>query len=154
MNTLSKFVLGHKRLVALLWLAVFVAGVVATPHVTNRLSQEFSLPGQKGFEADVAIVRDYGNGGATVPLVPVVSLPDGTSAESPQARAGLAAGFGATARIPGLRVVSYASTGDSRFVSSDGRVTFGLVFAPRGTGFQGDAALAPDITREKILQTV
>ena len=61
MNSLSRFVLRHKRLVALMWLAVFVAGVIATPHVTNRLSQEFSLPGQKGFEADVATLTTSGS---------------------------------------------------------------------------------------------
>ena len=44
---LSHFVLAHKRLVALSWLVIFIAGMIATPHVTNRLSTEFSLPGQK-----------------------------------------------------------------------------------------------------------
>ena len=83
MHRLSHFVLAHKRLVALSWLAIFVAGVIATPHVTNRLSLEFSLPGSKGFEANEAIVSRYGNGGPAAPLVPVVTLPEGTSATDP-----------------------------------------------------------------------
>ena len=146
MHRLSRVVLAHKRTVAFLWLAIFIAGVIATPHVTNRLSLEFSLPGQPGFEANQAIVATYGNGGSASPLVPVVTLPEQTSATTPATKAELAAAFGAVAKLPGLRVVSYATTGDPRFVSSDGHVTYGLVFAPQEGGFQGDAGVAPQIT--------
>ena len=146
MQRLSHFVLAHKRLVALSWLAIFIAGMIATPHVTNRLSTEFSLPGQKGFEANEAIVSRYGNGGPAAPLVPVVTLPEGASASDPAAKAKLAAAFAAVEKLPGLRVVSYASTGDPRFVSPDGHVTYGLVFAPQGDTFQGDAGAVPQIT--------
>jgi len=145
-HRLSRFVLAHKLLVVLSWLAVFIAGVVATPHVTNRLSLEFSLPGQKGYEANVAIAERYGNGGSASPLVPVITLPEGTSATDPAARVRLVSAFTALSKLPNVRVVSYASTGDPRFVSADGHVTYGLVFAPEGGTFQGDAGMVPAIT--------
>jgi putative drug exporter of the RND superfamily len=147
MDKFSRFVLGHKRLVVLLWLAVLVAGAAAAPRVPGRLSQEFSVPGQPGFAANQAILHAYGNGGSSFPLVPVLTAPAGVSATSPQARRPIGSAFGALARVPGLRVVSYASTGDRRFVPAGGRVTFGLVFAPQRPGFAGNSALAPKIAQ-------
>ncbi len=71
MTTLSGFVLRHKRLVGLFWLAVLVAGLAASSHVSNRLStSEFALPGKKSYQAAVTITRLYGNGGNAKPLVP------------------------------------------------------------------------------------
>ena len=124
----SAFVLGHKRLVLLLWLLCFVPAVFATMHISNRLSQQNALPGQPAYEANQEILRLYGTGGAKLPLVPVVVLPAGSTVEAPAARQELGQSFALLTRQTGLRVVSYATTGDRRFVSADGRTTFGLVF--------------------------
>ena len=140
MTRLSTFVLRHRLLVGLLWLAVLLAGGATASKVSGRLSQEFSLPGSKSYDANQAILRAYGNGAGSVPLVPVITLPAGTTVDSPGVKAALGKAFGAVARDPRLRVVAYTSTGDRRFVSADGRTTFGLVFPPRYGAFS-----APDL---------
>jgi len=131
MMSLSNFVLRHKLLIGLFWLAVFLVGGASASKVSGRLSQQFSMPGTKSDAADQAILRTYGNGARTLPLAPVVILPAGTTVDSPGVKAALGKAFDAVARDPRLRVVSYASTGDRRFVSADGRTTFGLVFQPQ-----------------------
>jgi RND superfamily putative drug exporter len=137
MTVLSNFVLRHRLAVGLLWLVVLAAGMVASGKVGDRLSTEFALPGARSYEADQAILRTYGTGGsAGVPIVPVVTLPAGTTVDDPGVRAALDRAFGAVASDRRLRVVSWASTGDRRFVAADGRTTFGLVFPPP-TGFGG-----------------
>jgi putative drug exporter of the RND superfamily len=137
MTWLSNFVLRHRLTVGLLWLAVLAAGMVASGKVGGRLSTDFSLPGASSYEADQAILRTYGTGGsAGVPIVPVVTLPAGSTVDDPGVRAALDRAFGAVAADPRLRVVSWASTGDRRFVAADGRTTFGLVFPPP-SGFGG-----------------
>jgi len=140
MTPLSNFVLRHKLLIGLFWLVVLLVGGATASKVSGRLSQEFSLPGSKSYDANQAILRTYGNGAGSLPLVPVVTLPAGTTVDSPGVKAALGKGFGAVARDPRLRVVSYATTGDRRFVSADGRTTFGLVFPPHFGAFN-----APDL---------
>src|SRR6266536_5382698 len=137
MDRLSRFVLRHRLVVGLAWLAVLAVGMATAGKVPGRLSTEFSLPGAASYEACKAIMRTYGNGGATTPLVPVVTLPAGASVDDPAARAALGRAFASLAADPRLRVVSYASTGDRRFVArgADGRTTtYALVFTPP-TGF-------------------
>jgi len=134
MATLSRFVLRHKRLVGLFWLAVLVAGLAGSSRVSSRLSTQFALPGQKSYQAAEAIQRLYGNGGDAKPLVPVVILPAGTTVDSPGVKQALARSFATVARTARARAVSYGDTGDRRFVSPDGRVTFGLVFVPGSFG--------------------
>ena len=66
---LGRFVLRHKLVVVLAWLAVAVAGVFATVAVDERLTEDFAQPGQPGYEANQAIHRLYGTGGDDPPLV-------------------------------------------------------------------------------------
>src|SRR6266508_5881210 len=116
MTRLSTLVLGHKRLVVLFWLAVTAAGLAATPMLSSHLSQQFTLPGQPGYQANLAILRSYGNGGSTLPLVGVVTAPPGGRIDAPAARGALGQAFARVAGMPGVRVVSYATTGNRRLV--------------------------------------
>ncbi|MET0228259.1 MAG: asparaginase, partial [Actinomycetes bacterium] len=93
MPRLTHFLLRHKLAVVAAWLVVLVAGGAAAGVVPGRLSQEFAFPGQEGYEANVAILEAYGNGGPGNPLVPVVTLPEGTTADSPGTRDALARAF-------------------------------------------------------------
>ncbi|GIH74148.1 MMPL family transporter [Planobispora longispora] len=127
MERFSASVLRHKRLVTLLAVFAFLAGLAATPFAIQRLSEEYAHPGMPAFEANREIVRIYGNGGYQRPFVPVVVLPAGMRAEGNREVIGRA--FAAvSAELPRARVVSYAGTGDPRLVGADGRTTFGLVF--------------------------
>ncbi|MFI6531347.1 MMPL family transporter [Nonomuraea sp. NPDC050547] len=127
MERISAFVLGRKGLVTLLAVLAFLIGMGATPIAIQRLSEEYSHAGMPAFDANQEIVRLYGNGGYQRPFVPVVVLPEGTTATGQ--RAALARAYDAvSAAMPQARVVSFAGTGDTKLVGSDGRTTFGLVY--------------------------
>ena len=130
MPSLTRWVLAHKRIVVLTWLVLTVAGAAAAGPASEALRPEFSVPDGEGWEANVAISERYaGTGGNTVPLLPVVTLPQGTTVED--ARADLAKlDERLEQALPGARLASFASTGDRAFVSEDGRTTFALVYPP------------------------
>jgi RND superfamily putative drug exporter len=151
MLAISRFVLRHKGAVVVFWLAVLVAGGAASAKLSGRLSPQFALPGAASYQAGQQILRLYGNGGNGNPEVAVVRLPPGEKATSPAMRQALRRAFAAVpARLRGLRVADYASTGDRAFVGRDGRTTYGLVFtlytgelSPPSLGPQISAAMVP-----------
>ena len=51
------FVLRHRRLVVLAWAVVLLAGAVAAGRVADRLTFDFSLPGQPGYETEVEVAE-------------------------------------------------------------------------------------------------
>ena len=63
MHRLTRFVLRHKALVTLFWLAVAAAGVMTISGTTHRMTNNFAMPGQ-AFRVDSRITATYGNGGA------------------------------------------------------------------------------------------
>src|SRR6266508_6177917 len=128
---LTDWVLTHRRFVVVFWLAAAVAGAASASSATHALSQRSALPGKSGYEANRLIQRLYGNGGATAPFVAVLSLPSGQPVASSSARAAIARATRAVqTRVPGSRVVSYATTANPRFVSRDGRTSFALIYPP------------------------
>jgi putative drug exporter of the RND superfamily len=146
MTALTGWVLEHKRLVLGFWLAVTIAAFAAIQPASNALSQEFGVPGREGFETNRELAAIYGNGGDVAPLVPVVTLPRGTTVDSPGVGQQLDEALARVkAALPGARTASYASTGDRAFVSEDGRTTFALVYIPAKGGVnqgQTEARLA------------
>src|SRR5215210_7598383 len=103
---------------------------MAAGPATDALDPEFSVPNKEGWETNVAIAQHYrGTGGNTSPLIPVVTLPEGTRADSPAVKADLAKVDRALEKaLPGSRVASYASTGNRTFISDDGRTTYGIIY--------------------------
>ena len=143
MPRLTSFLLRHKLAVVAAWLVVLAAGGAAAGVVPSRLSQEFSFPGEEGYEANVAILEAYGNGGPGDPLVPVVTLPDGTTVDSPGVRDALGQAFDGVAADPRLRVLAWpATTDDRRLVVDGGRTVYGLVWGPFTGPEGGDPAIA------------
>ena len=69
MGTWAEFVLRHRRWVVAFWLCVLVAGGIAAGRTSDRLTVDFSLPGQPGTEAADKIVAAVHNGGNTTPHV-------------------------------------------------------------------------------------
>jgi RND superfamily putative drug exporter len=136
--SVSRFVLAHRRLVVVFWAAVTVGALAAIQPAGDALNQQFTVPGREGFTTNREIQALYGTGGSDVtPIVPVVTLPKGTTVESPGVRAELAAAVDRVkAALPGARVASYASTGDRAFVSNDGATTFALVYIPSRGGLE------------------
>ncbi len=135
MTALTRWVLSHKLIVIGFWLILTIVGFASASSATKALSVNFSLPGQEGYETNQAILHTYGQTPDNPPFVPVVTLPAGTTVHSPGVTAQLKAAFARIAqRVPGSRIASYASTGDSAFVSRDGHTTFGLVYQGVGLG--------------------
>jgi putative drug exporter of the RND superfamily len=131
MTALTSWVLGHKRTVVGLWLAIVVAAFAAIGPANDSLSQQFTVPGEEGFETNEQLAATYGNGGDVAPLVPVITLPPGKTVDSPGVSTELDAALSkVSAALPGSRMASYASTRDRAFVSDDGRTTFALVYIP------------------------
>jgi RND superfamily putative drug exporter len=130
LSSLTRWVLAHKRTVVLTWIVLTIAGVAASGPATDALDPEFSVPNKEGWETNVTIEQRYrGTGGNTAPLIPVVKLPEGTSADSPSVRSDLTKMDRALEEaLPNSRVASYASTGDKTFLSDDGRTTFAVVY--------------------------
>src|SRR6516225_1933219 len=139
MTPLTAFVLRHRRWIAGFWLLALVAGGVAAGKVPQRLSTDFSLPGQPGYAAAQQIVRVYGNGGQRAPSILTVTVPAGETALADQGQ--IAAAFGKLrAAERRFRIVDYGDTGDPAFITSDGRTSYALLFAPRPKGFSSPLA--------------
>ncbi|HEV3377185.1 MAG TPA: MMPL family transporter [Thermoleophilaceae bacterium] len=128
-SSLTRWVLSHKRTVVLAWIVLTIAGIAAAGPASDALEPEFSVPNKEGWETNVSIDERYrGTGGESPPLVPVVTLPDERSVDSPAVKRDLDALDARLERaLPGSRIASYASTGDETFVSDDGRTTFAIV---------------------------
>jgi RND superfamily putative drug exporter len=132
-ESLARFVLRHRLLVVLGWLALMLAGGIAAGPVTDRLTFDFSLPGQPGYEAERQLIDTFGTSTADT-LVPVITVPAGSTVQDHAAD--VAGVFDAVrAAVPQARVIDLASTGDERFVTNDGRSTFALVQGPMPSGF-------------------
>ena len=141
MARLAGFVLHHRKRVMAAWGVLFVAGMVAAGAVSNRLSFDFSLPGQPGYETAKQTIATFGNGGDQAPAIEVVTVPAGRTVQG-DAGAIAAAFDRARAAVPRVRIVDLGSTGDQRFITSDGRSTFALLFEPTATSFGVDTSAA------------
>src|SRR5829696_1441852 len=132
-ETLARLVLRHRLLVSLAWLALFVAGGLAASPATDRLTFDFSLPGQPGYQAEEQLIDTFGTTTADT-LVPVITVPAGQTVQ--QRAADIAKVFDTVrTQVPQARIVDLGSTGDARFVTDDGRSTFALVQGPMPEGF-------------------
>jgi RND superfamily putative drug exporter len=100
MTALTRFVLRHKALVVLFWLAVTAAGIMTVSATTHRMTNSFAMPGP-AFRTDGQIVRLYGNGGSQAPYVPVLTAPAGQRVDISAAHRAVAA---AARAVPGSRV--------------------------------------------------
>ena len=147
MEQFAEAVLRHRRIVVAVWLVLLVLGGGAAGQLSDRLTFDFSLPGQPGYEAEQQLETAYGVSSADT-LVPVLTVPEGQTVQ--ERRADVAAVFDAVrTQLPQLRVVDLASTGDPAFVSGDGRSTYALVQGPLSAGFgPGSEQVLEPVLRE------
>ncbi len=144
MYRLTRFVLGHKALVALSWLAIAIAGVLTISGTVHRMTNSFAMPGQ-AYQVDNRIARSYGNGGSQAPMLPVLTVPAGQRVTDPAVAAATGRVFAAVAKaVPHVRIADYATTHNRAFVTKNGRSTFALVFTVPSTSFNG-SSLGPTI---------
>src|SRR4051812_22966693 len=104
--------------------------MAASGKTTDRLTFDFSLPGQPGHETHLQINKIYGNGGENQPSLLVLQSPN--PIPQPAADAAFAK---VQADVPESRVVGAAQTNDPTFVRDGGRVQYALAFWPTPSGF-------------------
>jgi RND superfamily putative drug exporter len=129
---LTRWVLAHKRIVVCFWLVLTLVGMGTAGKASKAMDQKFTVPGKEGFETNQTIVHRFaGTGGDTGTVLPVVTLPKGTTVDSPGIKTQLAKIDEQSRKaVPGARIASYASTGSRAFVSHDGRTVFSVVYPP------------------------
>ncbi|MCU1656821.1 MAG: MmpL protein, partial [Pseudonocardiales bacterium] len=125
MRRWAEFVLRHRKTVVAFWGVVLVAGIILAGKTTNRLTVDFSLPGQPGTETAHKIKQAFGTGGDTNPYLVTVTLPDSQAITGHEAE--VARTF-ASVEQTGLRVIDEANTGDKAFRTKDDRTAYALVF--------------------------
>jgi RND superfamily putative drug exporter len=127
MTVFTRWILSHKLAVVAFWLLVMLTGFAFVSTATGALSQKTTI-GSESEKTDLAIARMYNNGN-NYPVIAVLTLPRGTTVDSPGIRRQLSVDLAqVSAAVPGSRVVSYASTNNRAFVSHDGRTTFALIY--------------------------
>ncbi|MCW2614353.1 MAG: conserved rane protein of unknown function, partial [Frankiales bacterium] len=138
MVRLAQFVLRHKKWVALFWLVVMIAGGATAGATTERLTVDFSLPGQQGYESEKQLVQEYGNGPDEGTSIVALTDPKGDIAAR---RADVDRVFRALqTQFPQYRVVWQGNTGSDRFVTDDGGTAYGIVVDQKFTDFSFRAA--------------
>ena len=143
MGTSARFVLRHRWWVIGFWLIALIAGGWAAGRVPDRLSYDFSLPGQEGSQTADKLAASYGVAPQAA-YIPVLTAAAGTSISA--RRADVTAVADQIRTLPGIEVIDYGSTGDPKFLTDDGRSTFMLVYAPQPRGFTDPLAAAFDRT--------
>ena len=134
MRRVAEFVLRHRRLVVLGWVLVFLFGGFASGKVSNRLTIDFSLPGQPGTDAGNRIVQEFGTGGFTDPTLLSITAPPGQHVTGHEQE--VAATFRAViGSWPRLRVIDEATadptlTDKGLFRTKDDRTAYALVVYP------------------------
>ncbi|MEY9855754.1 putative membrane protein YdfJ with MMPL/SSD domain [Catenulispora sp. GAS73] len=140
MERFGALILRHRLVVTLAWVVVTIVGVLMAPNVAGRL-QSGTTVNTASYHANVALQKEYG-GVAANPSVLVVDLPHGVTAASPAVKAGLMAADKVAAGVPGVpgvRDLSFATTGDQALVGSGGTSTLVMVYPP----VSGNAVPAP-----------
>src|SRR5450631_2958750 len=132
MTRLTHWVLTHKRIVVIFWVALTLVGMASAGSATKALKQKFSVPGKEGWITNQQIARDFhGTGGNGAPLLAVVTLPAGQSVDSPAAQRGLrAVESRLQTALPGTRLAGYAGTRSPAFLSGDRHTTFVVAYPP------------------------
>ncbi|WP_194909071.1 MMPL family transporter [Catenulispora rubra] len=128
MERFGALLLRHRLVVTLAWVVVTIVGVLVAPNVAGRL-QSGTTVNTASYHANVALQKEYG-GVAANPSVLVVDLPHGLTADSPAVKAGLTAADRVAAGVPGVRDLSFATTGDRALVGSGGTSTLVMVYPP------------------------
>ena len=129
LGRLARILIAHRKAVGLFWVVVAVVGIALVGPIAGRLTSSEDLPGLPSYQAGLAIMHTYGNGGNNTPIVAVATLPGTERVDSLAGRAAIEATFGGLSSQRSLRVVSYPAVNDRALISPNGHTALGLVFA-------------------------
>jgi RND superfamily putative drug exporter len=149
MRRLGELVLRHRLLVVVSWMVIAVAGAMVTSTVSDRMTVNFSLPGQPGDTAANKIIAAFHNGGNTTPLLVTVTMPEGQTITGHEDEVAGAFASVESSATP-LRVVDEGNTGDKAFRTSDDRTAYAMVFYPFPQNF---ADVLPTKAVQKSVQS-
>ena len=135
-TALARLVLGHRRAIVFLWLALTLVGAYSANAVSKRWLEQFSIPGYSAYEANQRALKTFGTG-ENAPLVGVFH----SSGDVTKVTAIKQAIAAAEKQNPGSRVSSYFSTGSSAYVSKDRHTTFAELYPPGNQGFNGNVKI-------------
>jgi RND superfamily putative drug exporter len=147
MTRLAEFVLRHRLLVVLFWFVMVPVGGFAASQTSDRLTVDFSLPGQQGYQTEKQILATFGNGGSNPPTIAVVTVPQGTTVDAQLSK--ITPVFDQIKKaLPQTRFVDYAETKNPVFLTDDKRTTYALVYP---TEFKSFTDVGPDVKMKPIL---
>ena len=148
MVRLAHFVLKHRLMVVLFWVVMLGVGGWAAGQTSKRLTIDFSLPGQPGYETETQLLAKFHNGGSNPPTIATVTVPEGTTVD---AELGTIEPVFQQLKdaLPGTRLVDYSMTKDDTFLTDDGRTTYALVY-PKP--FESFTDVGPDVAMRPILE--
>ena len=134
MERIANFALKHRVAIMIFWLLALVGGGAAAGSTTERLTTDFSVPGQPGFDTAKAINEALGEESDNGPAIPVITVPDGQTVD--QRRADIEALWDKVrADHPEWRVADWTTTNNERFVTNDRKSTFAMVYGPQPKSF-------------------
>ena len=132
----------------LFWVFMVPIGGFAAGQTSDRLTLDFSLPGQPGYQTEKQILATYANGGSNPPTIAVVTVPEGTTVDEQLSK--ITPVFDAVkAALPKTRFVDYAETKDPVFLTDDKRTTYALVYPEE---FKSFTDVGPDVAMKPILE--
>jgi RND superfamily putative drug exporter len=147
MTRLAEFVLRHRLLVVVFWFVMVPVGGIAAGLTSDRLTVDFSLPGQQGYQTEKQILATFGNGGSNPPTIAVVTVPKGTTVDEQLSK--ITPVFDRIKKaLPQTRFVDYAETKNPVFLTDDKRTTYALVYP---TEFKSFTDVGPDVKMKPIL---
>jgi RND superfamily putative drug exporter len=120
---LAHVVVRRRKTIIAVWFVLTVFGAYSAQRVSDRWSEHFSIPGYSAYETNQKALHTFGNG-AQPPLVAVFRTSSDVTRE-PAVKTAIAK---AAALVPGSRVSSYYSTGNSVYVSSDRHTTYAEIY--------------------------
>ncbi len=134
MERIADFVLAHRKRVILFWFVLMIAGFAATGQTINRLTTDFSVPGQPGFDTAAKINTALGQRSDNGPSLPVITVPAGQTVDT--RKADIKAVWDKVRKDhPDWRVADWTTTGNDNLVTKDRRATYAIVYGPQPKSF-------------------
>jgi len=131
---IADFVLAHRKRVILFWFVLMIAGFAATGQTINRLTTDFSVPGQPGFDTAAKINTALGQRSDNGPSLPVITVPAGQTVDT--RKADIKAVWDKVRKDhPDWRVADWTTTGNDNLVTKDRRATYAIVYGPQPKSF-------------------
>jgi putative drug exporter of the RND superfamily len=124
MAGLARIVMRHRLVVVGLWIVLTFVGAVSAAKLSDRWFQSFSIPGYSAYEANQRTLKVFGTG-EQVPLVVVMTKPDGDITKVPRVEKAVAA---VASVVPGSRVGSWFSTHSDMYLSKDRHTMVATVY--------------------------